>query len=61
MIIKKTAQILAIVGDKVQLMDLADYSVFEMPVPEEMKDELKAGEDIPYFELMGEKTIKRIK
>lgn len=58
---KKNAQILAIVGEKVQLMDLNDYSVFELPIPEEMKGKLKAGEEIAYFEVVGIKTIKQIK
>jgi len=58
---KKNAQVLAIVGEKVQLMDMSDYSVFELPIPEEMKGKLKAGEEIPYFEVVGIKTIKPIK
>jgi len=58
---KKNAQVLAIVGEKVQLMDMSDYSVFELPIPEEMKGKLKAGEEIAYFEVVGIKTIKQIK
>lgn len=58
---KKNAQVLAIIGDNVQLMDLSDYSVFELPIPEELKGRLKAGEEIAYFEVVGIKTIKQIK
>ncbi len=60
-IIKKTAQVLAIVGDNVQLMDMVDYSVFELPIPDEMKSKLQAGSEISYFEVMGIKTIKELK
>jgi len=60
-ITKKNAQILAIIGDKVQLMDLTDYSVFELDIPEEMKGTLKPGSEIAYFEVADIRTIKQIK
>jgi len=60
-ITKKPAQVLAIIGEKVQLMDLSDYSVFELEIPEEKKGKLKPGEEISYFELLGIKTIKELK
>ncbi len=58
---KKTAQILAITGDKVQLMDMTDFSVFDLPIPEEMKGTLTAGAEIPYYEVADVKTIKQLK
>jgi translation initiation factor 5A len=58
---KKNAQVLAIVGESAQLMDLTDYSVFELPIPEELKGKIKAGEEISYFEIAGTKTLKQIK
>lgn len=60
-ITKRNAQILAIIGDKVQLMDLTNYSVFELDIPEEMKGTLKPGSEISYFEVAGIRTIKQIK
>jgi translation initiation factor 5A len=60
-ITKRNAQILAIVGDKVQLMDLENYSILELDIPEEMKNQLEAGNEIPYYEVAGIKTIKQIK
>lgn len=60
-IIKKTAQVLAIMGDNVQLMDMETYEVFELPIPKEMKGKVEAGKEIPYFEVMEQKTIKQIK
>lgn len=58
---KKSAQVLAIVGNNAQLMDLTDYSVFELPIPEEVKDKIKQGEEIAYYEVMGTKTLKPLK
>lgn len=46
---RKAAQVLTITGDIVQLMDLADFSTFEIPLPEEYKDKIKEGEEIQYL------------
>jgi translation initiation factor 5A len=58
---KKTAQVLAIVGDRVQLMDLQTYETFEVDIPEDKKGKLKAGEEIVYFDVLGRKTIEELK
>lgn len=58
---KKKAQVLAISGNKVQLMDLSDYSVFELDIPEELKGKLNSGEEVNYFEVMGIRTLKPLK
>ena len=58
---KKKAQVLAISGDRVQLMDLSDYSMFELDIPEELKGKLNSGEEINYFELVGIRTLKQLK
>ena len=59
---KKKAQVLAILpGNKAQIMDLNDYSVFELEIPEEKKEKIKAGEEIDYFEVIGIKTLKELK
>ena len=42
---KKNAQVIAIIGDNAQLMDLADYSMSEVPIPEELKP-LQEGEEV---------------
>jgi translation initiation factor 5A len=57
-LLKKQAQVLAIVGDKAQLMDLTDYSTFELDIPEEMKGKLESGQEIMYYDLEGVKTLK---
>lgn len=55
---KKQAQVLAIVGDKVQLMDLTDYSTFELDIPKSMKGKLDSGQEIMYYEIEGTRTLE---
>ena len=58
---KKKAQVLAISGDKAQLMDLTDYSMFDLEIPEELKGKLNSGEEVSYYELVGIRTLKQLK
>lgn len=60
-VVKKNAQILALMGNKVQLMDLQDYSIFEVDIPEHLKGKLEPGKEINYFEVMGRKTLHELK
>jgi len=61
MILKKKAQVLAIIGNKAQLMNLEDYSTLELDIPEELQGKLKEGEEIFLFEVDGVRTLKQIK
>jgi translation initiation factor 5A len=58
---KKKAQVLSITRNKAQIMDLIDYSVFELDIPEERKEEIKQGEEIDYFLVCDIKTLKELK
>jgi len=60
-VLKKKGQVLAIVGNKAQIMDLADYSMLELEIPEERKEAVKQGEEIFYFEVCDIKTLKELK
>lgn len=60
-ILKKQAQVLAIVGNKAQLMDLTTYETIELDIPEEVKDKVQPGGEIAYFEVMGIRTLKQLK
>jgi translation initiation factor 5A len=58
---KRQAQVVSIQqGGEAQLMDLETYEMFQLPVPEDMKDTLKAGGDILYLVAMGKKKITRV-
>jgi translation initiation factor 5A len=54
---RKSAQVLAIEGGNVQLMDMADYTTFEIPLPEEYKDKVKEGEEVQYLSALGKVKI----
>jgi len=59
MINKRSAQVIAVIGNKAQLMDLETYETFEMDIPEELKDKIKEGEEIQYLQAMGKRKITR--
>jgi len=56
---KRTAQVLALMGDNVQLMDMETYETFEMPIADEFKGQLQPGAEISYLEALGRKKITR--
>ena len=60
MIDKRNAQVLALMGDNVQLMDLETYETFEMPIPDEYKGQLGPGKEISYLQALGKKKITRV-
>lgn len=60
MIDKRKAQILAIGGDEVQMMDLDTYENFSLPIPEEYKGQLNPGEEVMYLVAMGKRKITKV-
>ncbi len=50
---RKNAQVLSVAGDVAQLMDMGDFSTFEMTIPEEYKDRINEGEEVSYLTAMG--------
>ena len=58
---KKRGQVIAIIGNTAQIMNMEDFSVFELEIPEERKDEVKQGEEIDYYEIVGIRTLKKLK
>jgi translation initiation factor 5A len=57
---KRQAQVVSIQGGEAQLMDLETYEMFQVPVPDDLKDTLKASSDILYIVAMGRKKITRV-
>jgi translation initiation factor 5A len=57
---KRNAQVLALMGTNVQLMDLDTYETFEMLIPDEFKGQLEPGKEISYLEALGRKKITRV-
>ena len=59
MVNKRKAQVLSITGERASVMDLESYETIELVVPEELKEELKDGDQIEYWESQGYKIIKK--
>ncbi|HYB84847.1 MAG TPA: translation initiation factor IF-5A [archaeon] len=63
MIEKRTGQVLAFVGNNIQIMDMESYETFETPMPEEeeIKSKLAAGVEVEYWQMLGQNKIMRTK
>jgi translation initiation factor 5A len=58
---KKTGQVVAISGSSAQIMDMADYETFELPIPEELKDKIAQGKEVSYWIIMGRKMLVEVR
>jgi translation initiation factor 5A len=59
---KRSAQVLAISGNTVQLMDLESFETFEAELPSgELSGKLAPGVEVEYWVIMGKRKIVRIK
>lgn len=58
MVNKNKAQVLSI-GDKVSIMDLETFETLEVPCSAELKSELQENSNVEYWDIEGEKIIKR--
>jgi len=60
---KRTAQVISLMPDAVQLMDLENYETFEVKAPkdEELVAKLAAGAEVEYWDILNEKHIIRVK
>jgi len=56
---KRSAQVLAVMGDEVQLMDMTTYETFEIKIDDEVRDALEPGKEIMYIQALGKKKIYR--
>jgi translation initiation factor 5A len=44
-------------GNVAQLMDLNDYSTFEIEIPQEYMGKLEVGKDVTYLESMDKRKL----
>lgn len=60
---RKFGQVLAVMGDQVQIMDLESYETFELPMPEEQElaSKLEPGVEIEYMEAGEYRKISKVK
>jgi translation initiation factor 5A len=55
------AQVLAVMSNNVQLMDLATYETFELPIPMNLRGEVREGLEVEYIQALGRRKIERVK
>ena len=62
-VVKKNAQVIAVLQNSVQLMDLDTYEVYEVPMPteEELKNRIGPGVEVEVWEVMGRRKLMRVK
>ena len=60
---KRSGMATAIMGDRVQLMDMETYETFEVPTPEpdEVEGTLEESVEVEYLETLGRYKIVRVK
>ncbi|MEM3519088.1 MAG: translation initiation factor IF-5A [Candidatus Hadarchaeales archaeon] len=56
-----SAQVLAVVENNAQLMDLVTYETFELPIPINLRGEVKEGVEVEYIQALGRRKIERVK
>jgi len=59
MVEKRKGQVLSFSGDNVSVMDLESFETLEIPCAEEIKSELQENSNVEYWNIEGEKIIKR--
>lgn len=54
---RKTGQVLSISGNMAQIMDMKDFSNFEVLIPEDKVGGIEVGKEYMYIESMGKKKF----
>lgn len=57
---RKRAQVVSVAGNLANLMDLASYETFDVPIGEDMMKDLEVGKEIQYMVVMGKKLLLRV-
>ncbi|MDD2473781.1 MAG: translation initiation factor IF-5A [Methanoculleus sp.] len=55
---RKVAQVISIAGTTLQLMDVKDFEMFELTVPEEQAGSLEPGQEIANISSLGKKKLE---
>ena len=56
---KESAQILSIAEDTATVMDMKTYETFDLKLPEDLKGEVKEGDQINYWIILGVKVLQK--
>ena len=57
---KRQAQVLSISGNKANIMDSETFETFDLPIPDDVKDKVKEGVTVVYWEIIDYKVIKQV-
>jgi translation initiation factor 5A len=60
MILKKEGQVLSVNEDMASVMDNETFENLDLEIPEELRGEIADGAKVEYWDIEGEKLIKRI-
>lgn len=60
MVEKKRGQVLNLLGEKASIMDVESYETMEVIISSEVKDTIKEGSQVEYWDIEGVKIIKRV-
>ncbi|MEM5778949.1 MAG: hypothetical protein QXJ96_00845 [Candidatus Aenigmatarchaeota archaeon] len=55
------AQVLSISGDYAQVMDMSNFSTYEVKIPEEFKEKIKEGDEVLIWKFGKKMIIKSLK
>ena len=58
---KKEAQVLSVSGDSANIMDSETYETFDLKIPGDLKDKVKEGVAVLYWEILDDKVMKQVK
>ncbi len=56
---KETAQVLSVSGKTLNVMDMKTYETFDLEVPEDFKDDVKEGDQVSYWLILGKKVLRQ--
>ena len=58
---KNPAQVLSASDDKAQIMDISSYETFDAEIDDEIKGQVKEGQEVIYWDILGKRFVKQIK
>lgn len=60
MIEKRAAQVLSVAGNVASLMDNESFENFDLEIPEELRDSVKDGVSVEYWDIEDNKLLKKV-
>lgn len=59
MVDKRKGQVLSIGDSKISIMDMESFETLDVECPEEIRNELEVNSNVEYWDVEGEKIVKR--